>query len=173
MKMKKYLVSLLLCLTLVFSTTIAFASSVKLNIPQGTDYKQPDGSMWCWAASNKCIIQFIKGSSKSQSDIVYDEFGNRNLNQGATLEQVKESLGRYGLKSSLQDNGLSFNGVISQINNNNHPIFARIENGGGLLYSHANTIRGYDTSTNMLYFEDPYDGLYHAQNFDDYSSGVH
>lgn len=41
------------------------------------------------------------------------------------------------------------------------------------MYSHANTIRGYDTSTNMLFFEDPYDGLYHAQNFNDYSSGVH
>ncbi|WP_284698195.1 hypothetical protein [Thermoanaerobacterium thermosaccharolyticum] len=25
----------------------------------------------------------------------------------------------------------------------------------------------------MLFFEDPYDGLYHAQNFNDYSSGVH
>jgi len=79
---------------------------------------------WCWAAVDKSIIQYYKGSSPSQSTLAYTYDSGSPLD-GATLDQANSALNGNGIRSSRQYNSLSYSGVQWQINNR-HLIFARV-----------------------------------------------
>ena len=143
----------------------ALAARKLLSVP--AYYQENDG--WCWAACDKSIIQFCKGSSPSQQTIVnYIPGGD----DGATIEESKQALSHWNVVSSLQYAALTYNGVQWQINNN-CPIWTRIQIAQGWVGSHANVLRGYDTSTNYVLFIDPADGDYHGQTYSTYCDGIH
>lgn len=145
----------------------SFASAARnvLNVP--AYFQQYDG--WRWAAADKSIIQFLKGSSPSLQDIVNSIPGGSD---GATMEESQQVLTNNGVTSSRQYSSLTYNGVQWQINNN-RPIWVRLSQGDGWIALHANVIRGYDTSTNFVLFIDPGDGDYHGQTYSNYCDGVH
>jgi len=70
--MKKLFVFCLSLLILGTVCTPAMAARKLLSVPA---YQQ-EKSHWCWAASDKSIIQYCKGSSPSQSQIVTFVFGS-------------------------------------------------------------------------------------------------
>lgn len=159
------------CLSLlIFSTVCAPAAMAARKVLSVPGYQQ-EKSHWCWAASDKSIIQYCKGSSPTQSQIVTFVFGSP-VDQGATTDQARSALTHWNVVSSRWYDPLSYSAVQSQINNN-HPIFATLQIGATTPYGHANVIRGYDTSYTAVLFIDPKDGNYHAQNYYDYKNGYH
>ncbi|MDD2372614.1 MAG: papain-like cysteine protease family protein [Syntrophomonadaceae bacterium] len=155
---------IIMILILVCSTP-AFAARKLLSVTAVTQAQ----SMWCWAACDKSIIQFCKGSSPSQSDEATFLFGSP-INQGATTDQIRSVLTNWQVSSSRQFNPLSYTSVVSQINND-HPILTVLDPLSGAF--HNNVIRGYDTSNDTVLFFDPSNGSYHAQQYTKYCSGTH
>lgn len=130
---------------------------------------QQERDGWCWAAVDKSIIQYYKGSSPSQTTLWNDYDQDKN-SPGASINEANNALKGNGIKTSLQLNCLTFSGVQWQINNN-RMIFAGLHN--SYFMGHANLIRGYDTVNSQVYFIDPSDGKGHAQNYNDYKDGYH
>jgi len=150
---------------LIFQANAALAARKVLSVP---GYSQIyDG--WCWASADKSIIQFLKGSSPTLQTIVNYIPGGSD---GATISEARQALTHWNVASSLQSSCLTYNGVQSQINNN-HPIWARIQQGEGWVASHCNVIRGYDTSSNFVLYVEPTDGSYHGQTYSTYVNGIH
>ncbi len=166
--MSRKIISITICLLMLNIMVVvpnAFAARKVLSVP--AYFQQYDG--WCWAGADKSIIQYLKGSSPSLQTIVnYIPGGD----DGASMSEARQALANWNVTSSLQYNALTYQGVQSQINNN-HPIWVRIQNGEGWIASHANIIRGYDTSTNFVLYIDPADGDYHGQTYLSYVSGIH
>lgn len=166
MKKQIFIVFCLLLLIIGSVCTPAMAARNLLSVPA---YQQ-EQSNWCWAACSKSIIQYFKGASPTQSNIVKFVFGSV-VNQGATASQTQSALANWNVTSSKLLSPLSYAAVQSQINNN-HPIIAVLQI-GTTLSGHDNLIRGYDTSYDGVLFIDPGDGDYHAQNYTDFSNGIH
>lgn len=147
-------------------TQPAFATSVILSVPA---YCQGSNN-WCWAACDKMIIQYLKGSSPSMQTLA-DQFGDPDQGGGAIIEKAREALNYYNVVNSLQYNCLTYLGVQSQLNNK-RPIFCRLQEAEGLIYGHAVVLRGYDTSTSFVLYLDPDDGLGHGTSYSNFVSGV-
>lgn len=168
---KSAIVVILVIIATMITSQVAMAERIAKSVPA---YEQ-EGSMWCWAATNKSLIKYVTSVTKSQSDLCYEEFGNRSTSQGANQNQIQDSLSDNSIDSSLQTNPLTFNGVKSQISNNK-PIdvqMYRYDDNGDLMF-HQNIIRGFDSNNNTtILFIDPADGDYHGQNYTDYCNGTH
>lgn len=159
-----FVFAVVVLLLFILMASPAMAARVVLSVP---GYAQPAGSNWCWAAIDKSIIQYLRGSSPTQQDIV-NRFAD-GPNGSATMDAANNALHYYRVGTSMQYNKLTYTGVQWQINNN-HPMFIRLQNG---ILGHANCMRGYDTSTSYVLFIDPYDGGYHGQSYSNYASGIH
>ncbi|MCF8010285.1 MAG: C39 family peptidase [Clostridiales bacterium] len=88
------------------------------------------------------------------------------------MEESGQALNHWNVITSIKYEELTYNGVQWQIDHN-HPIWVRLQNGGGFVASHANVIRGYDTSTDFVLYIDPGDGDYHGQVYSSYCDGIH
>ncbi len=155
-----------ICITILmtFSST-ALAARVVLFLP---GYEQ-QGTGWCWAASDKMIIQYIKSSSPSQQSLVNNY--STDPDGGASMSVARTALNDYGVANSIKNDLLTYTAVNSQINNN-RPLFCRLQNGDGWLLNHAVVIKGYDTSTNFVIYIDPSDGLGHGITYSRFCDGV-
>jgi hypothetical protein len=122
---------------------------------------------WCWAAVDKSIIQYYKGSSPSQSTLAYTYDSGSPLD-GATLDQANSALNGNGIRSSRQYNSLSYSGVQWQINNR-HLIFARVTKTPILGPYHALLVRGYDTAYSSVLYIDPADGQGHSMGYSNFN----
>lgn len=150
---------------LMASSSTALATRAVLSVP---GYEQ-QGTGWCWAASDKMIIQYIKGSSPSQQSLVNNY--STDPEGGAEMSVAQTALNDYGLANSIKTDLLTYTAVKSQINNT-RPIFCRLQNGGGWLLNHAVVLRGYDTDTNLVLYIDPSDGLGHGITYSRFCDGV-
>lgn len=136
-----------------------------------TGYEQ-EGIGWCWAASDKMIIKYLKGSAPSQQSLVNNY--STDPDGGASLSVARDALNDYGVANSIKYDCLSYTAVKSQINygEDDRPIFCRLQNGGGWLYSHAVVIRGFNTDNSLVYYIDPSDGLGHGTTYSRFCAGV-
>lgn len=161
---QNFIMKLVLALFIVASISSPVLAARKvLNVPM---YKQ-EKSTWCWAADDKMIIQYLKGSSPSQSTLVA-KYGSSN--GGAPIEQVRAALTGYKVTSSLKYSSLTYSGCQSQINNN-RPIFCRLTEAEGLVYNHGVVMRGYDTSTSYVLYIDPADQQGHGITYSNFLDG--
>lgn len=160
---KKKLITFLLVVSCVCSLNgnISQAASKKLlSVPKCEQEK----SMWCWAAVNESIIDYLTSESPSQSKIVKKQMGDTS-NVGANIPTVKESLEDWGVKCSIKPNPLSFKGIYKQIDDKQPVVLQLVQRKKG---GHLNLIRGYKKSSERIYFMDPIDGKYHSQKYDNY-----
>lgn len=164
MRGKRILILCTTCLILATFVVPAFATRHVLSVPA---YQQ-EQSNWCWAACDKMVIQYCKGTSPSQSSIVTFVFGSP-VNNCASLSQTRSALTNWNVLSSVTSSALSYTEVQNNIISDCPIIAGLAVNGGG----HMNVVRGFDTSNNSVLFIDPGDGGYHGQNYNDYADGYH
>lgn len=149
------------------ASIVPSAMAARKVIPM-TAYSQGSGNGWCWAASDKMIIQELVGTSPSLQTLV-DDYGETE-DGGASIAVAQEALNDYGIYNSLKYDSQTYNEVQSQINLD-EPIFCRLSNGGGWIYRHAVVMRGYDTSTSFVLYLDPTDGLGHGMTYSLFCDG--
>lgn len=159
---KKKLVTFLLVVTCICSLNgnVSQAASKKLlSVPKCKQEKD----MWCWAAVNESIIDYLTSDSPSQSKIVKKQLGNTS-NTPINILKVKESLEDWGVKCSIKPKPLSFKGIYKQIDDKQPVVLQLVQGRVG----HLNLIRGYKKSSERIYFMDPIDGKYHSQKYENY-----
>ncbi|KAA5806163.1 MULTISPECIES: papain-like cysteine protease family protein [Thermoanaerobacterium] len=156
---------LLISFVLVFQINSAFAARSVLSVPQ---YSQQPYDNLCWATSTSMIISYFKGDTTDRTvEIAKDKYGT-NFNQPGYTTDAEYYVKKYTSKAgSIQYNSLSYTAVQYQINHGG-PIYTRIQwtSGGG----HAMVIKGYDTSTNYVIYNDPWDGYGHGATYSYYVS---
>jgi hypothetical protein len=150
---------------LVAHPIITYAVRSVLAVPEFS--QRPYDSIY-WATTAFMIIAYFRNDNVDRDvEIARREHGN-NFNQGGTLEDIEYYVQDYtGRNGSIQYNALSYAAVQYQINNRG-PIGTAIywTSGGG----HAMVIKGYDTSTSFVIYNDPWDGRGHGCTYSYYVS---
>ncbi|WP_158887864.1 papain-like cysteine protease family protein [Amycolatopsis anabasis] len=126
----------------------------KLSISQQVQVQ----NQWCWAASGLTIAHYLgKGTNLNQNAFCnlsrgYPQNG-QCPNQAGYLSWVQRGYQAIGLSPGTVGGALSFSAVQAEIDGN-RPIETGIywTAGGG----HAQVIHGYDATTNMVYYGDPW-----------------
>ncbi len=165
MRFNKLFVLLLVSSILVLQAGTALAMKNVLNVPQFS--QQPYDSI-CWATRASMIIAYFKGDSIDRDvDIAKAKWGS-NFNQGGTISDSEYYVRQYtGRAGSIQYNALSYAAVQYQTNHGG-PIGTRIAwTSGG---AHAEVMKGYDTGTGWVMYNDPWDGLGHGCTYGYYVS---
>ncbi|MFE2109558.1 papain-like cysteine protease family protein [Kitasatospora sp. NPDC059463] len=140
-------------------------TSKKLNLTM----QQQQQSNWCWAASGNTIATWY-GYNYSQNQFCNAAFG-RSTNSGcpnnqATLGDVQNALSWIGINPGSYVSGyLRYSTVQSEVNAD-RPVETRIQwsSGGG----HMHVLYGYDTTSNWVYWGDPWPSNY-RYNWADYN----
>ncbi|MDI6716955.1 MAG: papain-like cysteine protease family protein [Actinomycetota bacterium] len=156
---------LLLVMLMVLQTGQALAARKVLTVPE---FSQQPYDKICWATASM-IIAYFKGDTIDRDvEIAKDKYGS-NFNQPAYISDTEYYVRKYtGKAGSIQLNPLTYTAVQYQINNNG-PIRTTIwwsNNSGG----HAHVIKGYDTSTSYVIYNDPWDSLGHGATYSYYKS---
>lgn len=161
MKIKKMICAATLILS-IFSSTQVHANSLNVQA-----YKQ-EKSNWCWAATSQSIVNYVMGSSHSQSDIVTRVLGSP-LNETVDIFKDFDAIYDFVYTNAYNDHykpqiylgSLPFYSIESQIDARN-PIQVCITwknaDGSSTGSSHALDIFGYNASNNNVYYIDPWDG---------------
>ncbi|MFB7665189.1 papain-like cysteine protease family protein [Kitasatospora sp. NPDC056138] len=131
--------------------------------------QQQQRDNWCWAASGNTIATYF-GYDYSQNQFCNAAFGRATdsscPNSQAALDDVQSALSRVGINPGRYVNSyLRYSTVQSEIDAN-RPIETRIQwsSGGG----HMHVLYGYDTSSNWVYWGDPWPSNY-RYNWADYT----
>ncbi len=137
----------------------------KLNLTM----QQQQNSNWCWAASGDTIASWF-GYSYTQNQFCNAAFG-RSIdsscpNSQASLDNVQSALGWIGINPGNYVNGYLYYSTVQSEIDANRPVETRIQwsSGGG----HMEVLYGYDTSSNWVYWGDPWPSDY-RYNWADYS----
>ena len=153
-KIKRYIISvIMLGFLLIISSPATASASVSYKLLNITGYEQ-EMSWWCWASCERSILNYFGFSPlPSQYQIVGTVY-NPPINQGATVGQIANSLGAYGVNAASNSSSLSFSSIKSFLDNSEPIISGRA--------SHANLIRGYYQDTlnfiSNVYWIDPAQG---------------
>jgi len=163
---------LLFICTIVLSfqafTATAFASSTYLNVEKISQEK----GQWCWAASSKCVIDYLKQVYPTQSDIVTFIFGSP-VDEGGTIVDIQNVLSKYNVTSTINYASVSYATTKDNISGWYSPMIALETDkifGGG----HAVVIYGYNetsTSQNISYM-DPGNGGLFSDTYGHFSSNL-
>ncbi|WP_405779162.1 papain-like cysteine protease family protein [Streptomyces sp. NBC_00859] len=135
------------------TATTAAPGAKRLNITM----QEQQQTNWCWAASGNTIASWY-GRNYSQNQFCNAAFGRSQNgtcpNGQATLGNVQDGLNWAGITPGSYVTGwLQYSTVQTEINAG-RPIADRIQwaSGGG----HMNVIYGYDTSSDWVYWGDPW-----------------
>ena len=146
-------------------TAEASGTSRTLNISM----QQQQNSNWCWSASGDTIATYL-GYDYTQNQFCDAAFGNPLTvtcpNNEAALDDVQNAFSTIGIDPGRYVTGyLNYSTIQSEINAD-RPIETRIQwsSGGG----HMEVIYGYDTSSGLVYWGDPWPSDY-RYNWADYS----
>ncbi|OLZ70472.1 hypothetical protein AV521_15205 [Streptomyces sp. IMTB 2501] len=125
-------------------------------------------SNWCWAASGDTIASWF-GRNYTQNQFCDAAFnrpqGSTCGNWQAALDDVQNALDWMGINPGTYVSGYLRYGTVQNEINADRPIETRIEwNSGG---GHMHVLYGYDTSTNQVYWGDPWPSNY-RYNWGDY-----
>jgi hypothetical protein len=118
--MKKYKILMFIStiLLIISISTAAYASVSYLYLNIIGNKQQYDS--WCWVASSKTIIDYLKGvyPSPSQYDIIKKVKGNVYYDDrdGGTVSDVTKSLTSFGLSTTYYYGYVSFNTIKNNIN---------------------------------------------------------
>lgn len=128
-------------ISILLSTQIVLADSLYLNI-EGIKQEQ---TKWCWAATSKSIIDYLRGTNPSQSDIVTSVMGSP-VNEPAVFSEDEASLTNFGIATTAVDTPITFNLIVDNIQGWYSPIKATIfwTSGTG---GHDFVIYGYNKPT--------------------------
>lgn len=159
---KKPLILLLVTLFLFTSVSSALATRDVLSVPE---YSQQPYDQICWATSAAMVVSFFLDDTTNRNvEIAQAEFGEDEFNQPSwNMEPYVEDY--TGESGSTQSNSLSYTAVQNQVNNDGPIITVIYWSEGG---SHAEVIKGYDTSTDFVLYNDPWDGLGHGATYSYY-----
>lgn len=149
---------------LMLSSNIPLAARMVFNVPQ---FSQQPYSYICWATTASMIIAYFKGDTYDRDVAIAKEKYGSNFNQPAPFSDVEYFVRKYtGRAGSIKATYLSWTAVQYQINRGG-PIGTRIawKNGGG---GHAEVIKGYDSGTGWVIYNDPWDGLGHGCTYSFY-----
>jgi len=148
------------------------------------NYQQPDGSNWCWACCDYVILDKYASDSPSMQAIVHWVNFNHKLqctpdndcpydaplSRSATPWEARDAINNWGVPTSLQSNGLTWDGLRSQINNGNM-VWSAFGPTSGM--GHVELAVGWSDGLlgdKVKYFE-PQDGDDHTTSWSNYSSG--
>lgn len=166
LKFKKTIcVSLLLLMSLlVVNLTTAQAGVRTVLSPIVPAYRQ-SGTYLCWATRAAMIISYFKGETANNRDVeIAKAKFKASYDQPAAIEDTRDAVKNYtNISGSIQNNSLSYTAVQYQINNKG-PIGVRTWPKVGDV-GHALVIKGYDTNTNAVIYNDPADGLGHSDTY--------
>jgi hypothetical protein len=157
MKKIKSLMTILMfsiLLTFVFNShASAYVAYKLLSVPE---YKQ-EQTAWCWAATSKMIIGYLKTTTPTQSAIVTTVKGSA-VNSSANYTEDQSSLTSYSVATTGTSGAISFGQIITDTENY-RPMKAAIAWQSTPGTGHEYVIRGYyqDTSvpTTDVYYMDP------------------
>lgn len=168
-KQKKGIISgaLALVLTMLFTAQVfAYPLTDAVSINGVTQEK----TNWCWAACSQSILSYF-GTSVTQTAFVnYVKNSTTAPNLTATDAEAKSGLSHWGVSSTQTTSYLSFSTIISEIYNNNRPIYAGWSwtAGGG----HALVLDGYDDdTTDYVEYMNPGDGGFHQATYTWFKGG--
>ncbi|WP_035798338.1 papain-like cysteine protease family protein [Kitasatospora mediocidica] len=137
--------------------SLATGTSKTLNISM----QAQSNSNWCWAASGDTIASWF-GYNYTQNQFCDAAFG-RSLsstcpNNEAALDDVQNALSWIGINPGNYVTGYLYYSTVQNEINNNRPVESRIQwsSGGG----HMEVLYGYDTSSNWVYWGDPWPSDY-------------
>ncbi|WP_420809010.1 papain-like cysteine protease family protein [Ammonifex thiophilus] len=152
----------LFCLSLYLPGTVS-ATRMVLNVPE---FSQQPYDQICWATRASMIIAYFKGDTVDRDVTIAQLKYGSNFNQPGTLADSEYYVRYYtGRPGSIQYNALSYTAVQYQINKLS-PIGTRISWAVG--GAHAQVIKGYDTATGWVIYNDPWDGLGHGCSYSYY-----
>lgn len=137
--------------------TAVYSSTVGDNVAKVVDVEAvtQEKTNWCWAASTKCISDYLGGKGLSQSAIVKSVKGSI-VDKGASDAEIQEALENDGINTTYKHGKLSYSRLRTDIINDK-PIEAVIswKKGG----AHAIVLYGYSgrttDSTNLVYYMNP------------------
>ncbi|WP_234123824.1 papain-like cysteine protease family protein [Clostridium hydrogenum] len=102
---------------------------------------------WCWAATSASLIDYDKSTNITEEDVVNYTFG-KLTNDGGTPTQIMNAYKHWGLNPVMYNNPLTYNSVVSYINNND-PINSLMYYDDGNSYEgHSMSLIGYSTLSN-------------------------
>ncbi|WP_371479775.1 papain-like cysteine protease family protein [Kitasatospora sp. NBC_00315] len=131
--------------------------------------QQQQNTNWCWAASGNTIATWF-GYGYSQNQFCNAAFGRSSTsacpNNQASLGDVQNAFGRIGVNPGTYVTGYLRYATVQTEVNADRPVETRIQwsSGGG----HMHVLYGYDTSSNWVYWGDPWPSDY-RYNWADYS----
>lgn len=170
MKLTKGIISCVLALSIVaLLNTQAFAYPLSYAIDVNGVAQQK--SNWCWAATGECILDYF-GKPVSQTDFaIFVKGKNPPPNELAFDSDVKRGLEQWGVSGTLTSSYLSFSTIITEIYNNERPIYSgwTWSSGGG----HAVVIDGYNDNNGTQYVDymNPNDGAFHQSTYSWFKGG--
>ncbi|MDD3269443.1 MAG: papain-like cysteine protease family protein [Syntrophomonadaceae bacterium] len=161
---KRTSVLLVTILFLFICVSSVLATRVVLSVP---NYSQQPYDSLCWATSASMVISFfLDDTTDRKVEIAQSEFGNDDFNYGSwNMEPYVENY--TNIAGTTRNNALSYTAVKYQTNNDG-PIISVIQYSDNS--THAEVIKGYDTSTNFVLFNDPWDGDSHGATYSYYLS---
>lgn len=164
MTKRKKIVLFICSLALSFQvfTSTALADSLYLNV-EGITQQEDE---WCWAASDKCVIDYLKGTYPTQSELVAWMFGSPPPDQAATLPEMQDVLAHYNVTSTLNNASVSFATLKNNISGWYSPMIAALSSNFSNT-GHAVVIYGYNetsTSQTVSYMDPAYNSGYWWQS---------
>lgn len=120
--------------------------------------QQQEMSNWCWAACSVMVGKYNTKSTITQSDVV-EEIKEELINRGGSLDETVAAVNyasNYTKSSRAITNTLSFNDIVSKIDDNKPLIIGLIwENGG----RHMVVCAGYRKTKNYVRIIDPWEDV--------------
>lgn len=162
------IILLIISLTLLIKIESLAFSGMKV---LGVTVPQQSQSNWCWAASSVGILDYY-GTSVSQSSFVTYVKGSA-VNDPASDAEAQDGLDNWGISSTLSTSNISYNSLVSNIADNNDPVYVGWSwtSGGG----HVVVVKGilnYDFGyIEDVYYMNPADGLTYRSSYAWLSSG--
>lgn len=148
--------------TLIFSVCLGTGAKAVVTDDEyyrvlDVDAVKQEKSNWCWAATAKCISDYLGGEGLSQKQIVKSVKG-KVVNEGASNSEQKEALINDGIDTTYKNNPISFSKLKKEIDND-RPILAHID-WSSSSNDHAVVIDGYSINTDdedidYIYYMDP------------------
>lgn len=174
--MKKILINSIKCAILfALVPSVIFASYYFLGVPIYKQGNTDPGTSTCWASSAAMVISYYWGDwTNREVDICKLVYG-KYPHQGSTdCSDIVYAINyythngypnvHYYKDGNTAQGGLSRTAIEYQLGNNGPPIPHIYINGA----FHAVVLRGYDSPSDTVYYNDPWDGNFHAKLYNDF-----